>query len=184
MNMYILVCLTDLQNDFMNPHDTANQINKLVKPEVLFHLVVVVITSAMRRFGLCAMHLPVLLYSLKLYSKKEIYVDVTEIFNVLDREKKNSRVESCFLFRRFYNNDVSISGRGSAHDDDGFGEEDCGASFARRRELEFISPLDFNPKERAKALFRVLSVVVEDNNTSRDLISAERYNTNNNFSSE
>ena len=88
MNMYILVCLTDLQNDFMNPHDTANRINKLVKPEVLFHLVVVVITTAMRRFGLCLMHLPVLLYSLKLYSKKEIYVDVTEIFNVLDREKK------------------------------------------------------------------------------------------------
>ena len=88
MNMYILVCLTDLQNDFMNPHDTANRINKLVKPEVLFHLVVVVITTAMRRFGLCFMHLPVLLYSLKLYSKKEIYVDVTEIFNVLDREKK------------------------------------------------------------------------------------------------
>ena len=59
-------------------------------------------------------------------------------------------MESCFLFRRFYNNDVSISGRGSAHDDDGFGEEDCGASFARRRELEFISPLDFNPKRERK----------------------------------
>ena len=59
-------------------------------------------------------------------------------------------MESCFLFSRFYNNDVSISGRGSAHDDDGFGEEDCGASFARRRELEFISPLDFNPKRERK----------------------------------
>ena len=97
MNMYILVCLTDLQNDFMNPHDTANQINKLVKPEVLFHLVVVVITTAMRRFGLCLMHLPVLLYSLKLYSKKEIYVDVTEIFNVLIERRKFEGGKWCFF---------------------------------------------------------------------------------------
>ena len=66
-------------------------------------------------------------------------------------------MESCFLFRRFYNNDVSISGRGSAHDDDGFGEEDCGASFARRRELEFISPLDFNPKRERKRFSRASS---------------------------
>ena len=67
-------------------------------------------------------------------------------------------MESCFLFRRFYNNDVSISGRGSAHDDDGFGEEDCGASFARRRELEFISPLDFNPKRERKRFSRASSL--------------------------
>lgn len=68
-------------------------------------------------------------------------------------------MESCFLFRRFYNNDVSISGRGSAHDDDGFGEEDCGASFARRRELEFISPLDFNPKRERKRFSRASSLL-------------------------
>ena len=67
-------------------------------------------------------------------------------------------MESCFLFSRFYNNDVSISGRGSAHDDDGFGEEDCGASFARRRELEFISPLDFNPKRERKRFSRASSL--------------------------
>ena len=93
-------------------------------------------------------------------------------------------MESCFLFSRFYNNDVSISGRGSAHDDDGFGEEDCGASFARRRELEFISPLDFNPKRERKRFSASSLSSSLDNNTSRDLISAERYNTNNNFSSE
>ena len=97
------------------------------------------------------------------YSKKEIYVDVTEIFNVLDREKKNSRVESGVFFHRFYNNSVSISGRGSTHDDDGFGEEDCGASFARRRKFEFISPLDFKrerERERERESFHFCALVV------------------------
>ena len=51
-------------------------------------------------------------------------------------------MESGVFFHRVYNNDVSISGRGSTHDDDGFGEEDCGASFAGRRKFEFVSHLD------------------------------------------
>ena len=89
MNMYILVCLTDLQNDFMNPHDTANRINKLVMPEVMFHVCLTVIQILMNRFGLVLLHLPVLLFSLRLmYQKRELYIDVTEIFNVLQREKR------------------------------------------------------------------------------------------------
>ena len=88
MNMYMLVCLTDLQNDFMNPHDTANRINKLVVPEVLFHAVVMLVLVMMRRWGLVLVNVPMVLFSFRMYSRKEIYVDVTEIFNVLDREKK------------------------------------------------------------------------------------------------
>ena len=67
-------------------------------------------------------------------------MDVTEIFNVLRSREENSRVESG-VFHRVYNNDVSISGR-SGCIDDGFGEEDCGASFAGRRKFEFVSHLD------------------------------------------
>ncbi|CAL6430718.1 unnamed protein product [Bathycoccus prasinos] len=75
MNMYILVCLTDLQNDFMNPHDTANRINKIGETGSFVPL-------SGGYYHVCDETIWIL------YSKKEIYVDVTEIFNVLDREKK------------------------------------------------------------------------------------------------
>ena len=69
-------------------------------------------------------------------------------------------MESGVFFHRVYNNDVSISGRGSAHDDDGFGEEDCGASFAGRRKFEFVSHLDWRERESFHFCALVVIVVV------------------------
>ena len=74
-------------------------------------------------------------------------------------------MESGVFFHRVYNNDVSISGRGSAHDDDGFGEEDCGASFAGRRKFEFVSHLDLRERKRDihfnKTYLNRLSIPIE-----------------------
>ena len=37
INLYALICLSDLQADLINPHDCAGRINKLVMPEIIAH---------------------------------------------------------------------------------------------------------------------------------------------------
>lgn len=37
INIYVVVALTDLQHDFMNPHDAARKINRLLTSEIIAH---------------------------------------------------------------------------------------------------------------------------------------------------
>ncbi|CAL5340193.1 unnamed protein product [Camellia sinensis] len=97
--LYQLMCLADLEFDYINPYDSASRINKAVWPEFItqgslcfLHL----ITGHWFMFLVC---LPYSYYNFRLYSitvmvmrnrytKKQHLVDVTEIFNQLPWEKK------------------------------------------------------------------------------------------------
>ncbi|KAK6162489.1 hypothetical protein DH2020_002330 [Rehmannia glutinosa] len=59
--LYQLMCLADLEYDYINPYDSASRINKAVLPEFVAEGV--------------------------LYTRKRHLVDVTEIFNQLPWEK-------------------------------------------------------------------------------------------------
>ncbi|XP_059297109.1 probable protein cornichon homolog 2 [Lycium ferocissimum] len=82
-----LMCLADLEYDYVNPYDSAFRINRVVVPEFalqgalwFLHLV----TGHWLMFLIC---LPYLYYNIKLYRSLHL-VDVIEIFNQLPWEKK------------------------------------------------------------------------------------------------
>ncbi|XAR63161.1 hypothetical protein NMG60_11023002 [Bertholletia excelsa] len=95
--LYQLMCLADLEFDYINPYDSASRINKVVIPEFVtqgslcfLHL----ITGHWIMFLFC---LPYLYYNFRLYSEKRHLVDVTEIFNQLAREKKHRIYKLVYL---------------------------------------------------------------------------------------
>ena len=94
--IYQLMCLADLEFDYINPYDSSSRINKVVLPEYIivgvlcgFYLV----TGHWIMSLICA---PYLYYNVRLYRQGNHLVDVTEIFNLLPKEKKQR------LFKLFY----------------------------------------------------------------------------------
>ncbi|XP_027107825.1 protein cornichon homolog 4-like [Coffea arabica] len=86
--LYQLMCLADLEFDYINPFDSASKINNVVLPEFITQGVLCflhLVTAHWMMFLLC---LPYLYYDFKLYTERRHLVDVTEIFNQLPWEKK------------------------------------------------------------------------------------------------
>ncbi|GKV38146.1 hypothetical protein SLE2022_088950 [Rubroshorea leprosula] len=96
--VFQLMCLADLEFDYINPYDSSSRINRVVMPEFvtqaalcLFHLV----TGHWVMSLICA---PYLYYNVRLYQQKQHLVDVTEIFNLLPWEKKQRLFKLAYLF--------------------------------------------------------------------------------------
>ncbi|KAA8520519.1 hypothetical protein F0562_014775 [Nyssa sinensis] len=86
--LYQLMCLADLEFDYINPYDSAARINKVVLPEFITQGILCflhLITGHWFMFVLC---LPYLYYNANLYTRRRHLVDVTEIFNQLPWEKR------------------------------------------------------------------------------------------------
>ncbi|AAF79633.1 F5O11.11 [Arabidopsis thaliana] len=79
--VYQLVCLADLEFDYINPYDSASRINSVVLPEFIVQGVLCV-------FYLLTGHC---------YSKRQHLVDVTEIFNLLNWEKKKRLFKLAYI---------------------------------------------------------------------------------------
>ncbi|KAK3036140.1 hypothetical protein RJ639_031721 [Escallonia herrerae] len=91
-----LMCLADLELDYINPYDTASRINHVVLPEFVTQGILCalhLISGHWFTFLLC---LPCLYYNVKVYSQRRHQVDVTEIFNHLPWEKKQRLLKLSF----------------------------------------------------------------------------------------
>ncbi|CAA3028190.1 protein cornichon homolog 4-like [Olea europaea var. sylvestris] len=86
--LYQLMCLADLEYDYINPYDSASQINKVVFPEYITEGVLCFLHLITGHWVLFLLCLPSSCYNAKLYSERRHLVDVTEIFNQLPWEKK------------------------------------------------------------------------------------------------
>ncbi|GAB2225608.1 hypothetical protein Droror1_Dr00006405 [Drosera rotundifolia] len=93
----VVMCLADLEYDYTNPYESASRINRVILPEFvtqralcLFYLV----TGHWFMFLLC---LPYLYYDVRMYMDKQHLVDITEIFNMLNHEKKKHIVKLVYL---------------------------------------------------------------------------------------
>ncbi|KAL3517019.1 hypothetical protein ACH5RR_023921 [Cinchona calisaya] len=84
----LLMCLADLEFDYINPFDSASKINKVVLPEFITQGVLCFLHLVTRHWIMFLLCLPYLYYNFKLYTQHRHLVDVTEIFNQLPREKK------------------------------------------------------------------------------------------------
>mmetsp|Transcript_1658 Transcript_1658/g.3752 ORF Transcript_1658/g.3752 Transcript_1658/m.3752 type:complete len:162 (+) Transcript_1658:178-663(+) len=96
MNMYMVICLSDLANDFINPHDSSSRINKLVVPEFVIHAVQTGLFVGVGSWSLLAVNTPLVLFHLRSYMRRECFMDVTEIFNQLEAEKRTRMFKIAF----------------------------------------------------------------------------------------
>ncbi|GAV60241.1 Cornichon domain-containing protein [Cephalotus follicularis] len=92
-----LVCLTDLEFDYINPYDLAVRFNKIVLPEFVTQGVLCIVFLLTGHWFMFLLSLPYLWYNVRLYMQKKHSVDVTEIYNQLHWEKKQRLIKLGYL---------------------------------------------------------------------------------------
>ncbi|XP_030457391.2 protein cornichon homolog 4-like [Syzygium oleosum] len=93
---YQIICLTDLEIDYINQYDAATRINKVVLPEFVSQGVLCFFYLVTGRWFMFLLSLPYLFYNIRLWKRNRYLIDVTEIYNNLKWEK-NRR-----LFKLYY----------------------------------------------------------------------------------
>ncbi|TVU12762.1 hypothetical protein EJB05_46419 [Eragrostis curvula] len=86
--IYQLMCLADLEFDYINPFDSSSRINKVVIPEFVLQALLSVLFLVSGHWAMFLLSIPMVYYNYTLYQRRQHLVDVTEIFNQLGREKK------------------------------------------------------------------------------------------------
>uniref|UniRef100_M4DJU6 General transcription and DNA repair factor IIH subunit TFB5 n=1 Tax=Brassica campestris TaxID=3711 RepID=M4DJU6_BRACM len=99
---FSLVCLADLEFDYINPYDSASRINSVVLPEFIIQGVLCVFYLLTRHWFMSLLCLPYLFYNFQLYSKRQHLVDVTEIFNLLNWEKKKRLFKLAYIILNLF----------------------------------------------------------------------------------
>ncbi|KAL5181831.1 Protein cornichon 4 [Glycine soja] len=95
--MYQLMCLADLEFDYINPYDSSARINMVVLPEYITQAVLCCFYLLTGHWIMALFCLPYLSLNLRLYRQGRHLVDVTEIFNLLSWEKKQRLVKLFYL---------------------------------------------------------------------------------------
>ncbi|XP_025810430.1 protein cornichon homolog 4 [Panicum hallii] len=86
--IYQLMCLADLEFDYINPFDSSSRINKVIMPEFVLQALLSVLFLLSGHWAMFLLSVPMVYYNYTLYQRRQHLVDVTEIFNQLGREKK------------------------------------------------------------------------------------------------
>ncbi|KAL5539905.1 hypothetical protein UlMin_045083 [Ulmus minor] len=92
-----LVCLMDLEYDYINPYDSAARINRVVLPEFITQGAFCVFLLLTGHWVMLFLSLPYLYYNVRRYMQGDHLVDVTEIYNQLNQEKKNRYYKMTYL---------------------------------------------------------------------------------------
>ncbi|KAG6788426.1 hypothetical protein POTOM_004492 [Populus tomentosa] len=88
-SMYgLLMALADLEFDYINPYDSSSRINKVILPEYITEGVLCLFFLITGHWCMSLLCIPYLYYNVRLYTQRQHLVDVTEIFNMLNWEKK------------------------------------------------------------------------------------------------
>lgn len=90
---YQLMCLADLEFDYINPYDSSRRINAVVLPEYITQAVLFCFYLVTRHWIMALVTAPFLLFNFRLYRQRRHLIDVTEIFNLLSWEKKHRLVK-------------------------------------------------------------------------------------------
>ncbi|KAK9984553.1 hypothetical protein SO802_034078 [Lithocarpus litseifolius] len=94
--VYQLMCLADLEFDYINPYDSSSRINRVILPEFITQGVLCLFYLVTGHWFMSLISVPYLYYNVRQYLQRKHLVDVTEIFNLLHWEKKQR------LFKLFY----------------------------------------------------------------------------------
>ncbi|KAF6175912.1 hypothetical protein GIB67_003400 [Kingdonia uniflora] len=88
ITIYQLICLSDLESDYINPFDSSSRINALVVKEFLVQGMLCAAFILTWHWFMFLLSAPITYYHLTLYMKRKHLIDVTEIFSLLNSEKK------------------------------------------------------------------------------------------------
>jgi len=100
--VYQLICLSDLEFDYINPYDSTARINRLVIPEFVVQSVLCLLFLFTGCWLMCLITAPLVYYHAQLYVRRKHLVDVTEIFNLLDAEKKYRMIKLVYYLILFF----------------------------------------------------------------------------------
>ncbi|KAL5168132.1 Protein cornichon 4 [Glycine soja] len=100
--LVLLLCLADLEFDYINPYDSSARINMVVLPEYITQAVLCCFYLLTKHWILALFFLPYLFHNVRLYRQGRHLVDVTEIFNLLTWEKKQRLVKLFYLVFTFF----------------------------------------------------------------------------------
>uniref|UniRef100_A0A7N0TC41 Cornichon family protein n=1 Tax=Kalanchoe fedtschenkoi TaxID=63787 RepID=A0A7N0TC41_KALFE len=99
--LYQVICLSDLESDYLNPYESSSRINALILPEFILQTVLCALFLLTWHWFMFMLTLPLTYYNVTLYIKKLHLVDVTEIFRTLNGEKKYRIVKLVFYSMLF-----------------------------------------------------------------------------------
>ncbi|XP_058778235.1 protein cornichon homolog 4-like [Vicia villosa] len=94
---YQLMCLADLEFDYINPYDFASRINSVVLVEFVLQGVLCCFYLVTGHWFMSLLCVPYLYFNIRLYRQKKHLIDVTEIFSMLSWEKKQRLVKLFYL---------------------------------------------------------------------------------------
>ncbi|TKY62576.1 cornichon-like 1 [Spatholobus suberectus] len=87
-SFYQVLTLSDLEADFINPYDASSRINYFIVPEFIGQGLLCAFCLFTGHWIMFLMTVPVTCYHVMLYMKRQHLIDVTEVFRVLNAEKK------------------------------------------------------------------------------------------------
>ncbi|KAJ7976833.1 Cornichon [Quillaja saponaria] len=93
---YQVLVLTDLEADYVNPYDAASRVNRFIVPEFIGQGVLCAIFLLTGHWFMFLLAVPLTCYHAMLYAKRQHLIDVTEVFSVINAEKKLRWVKLAF----------------------------------------------------------------------------------------
>ncbi|KAJ4775132.1 Cornichon family protein [Rhynchospora pubera] len=91
--IFQVMCLADLEFDYINPYDTASRINKVMIPEFILQGILSLVLLFSGHWIMFLLSLPFVYYNYNVYQKRQHLIDVTEIFNHVYKEKKRRLIK-------------------------------------------------------------------------------------------
>ncbi|XP_020577510.1 protein cornichon homolog 4-like [Phalaenopsis equestris] len=95
--IYQLMSLADLEFDYINPYDSSSSINAVILPEFVLQGILCLLFLVSGHWMMFLLAAPMLYYNVRLYQRRKHLVDVTEIFNQLNNEKKCRLIKLIYL---------------------------------------------------------------------------------------
>lgn len=91
-NMFAIMSLSDLENDFINPFDLCSRLNRFVGAEYAVQGALTLALLLSGNWFVGAAHVALLGYMVHLWAGNLVYVDTTEAFRQLPRQKRQKLV--------------------------------------------------------------------------------------------
>lgn len=95
--IYQLMCLADLEFDYINPYDSSSRINAVILPEFVLQGILCLLFLVSGHWMMFIFAAPMLYYNVRLYQRRKHLLDVTEIFSQLNDEKKRRLIKLIYL---------------------------------------------------------------------------------------
>ncbi|KAM3355810.1 protein cornichon 1 [Capsicum galapagoense] len=86
--IYQIVCLTDLEADYMNPYESSSRINSVVLKEYILHGAFCILFLITGHWFISLLTFLPAYYNVRKFLSRQHLIDVTEVFRFIQSEKK------------------------------------------------------------------------------------------------